>query len=476
MPAKSGAGDRLVSLGSPAREYLLDKPTIAIGSHPKNDVVADHTTVSRRHATITRKADGFELADLGSTNGTFVNGRRLTEPVVLKSGDEIKFGSVRFAFNPAARRMWVGLTITTLALIAGFAFARRNPAMRPALSALFGESSSPEVSSVPAAMNTQSAAAINTQSVAENQGSTAGSTTTAPPPTSLSAVPEWLRRVNYYRQTVKLPPIFEDPAASQGDREHATYIVKNYHDRIEHNGLGAEMHTEDPGSPNFTPEGLEAAKSSDMDVWSMRGVAAGDTWGSPTWSIDGWIAIPFHRMPILNPRLTSAGFGMYCEAEACAAGLNLLKGSQGKMSAQAAGALPIEFPPEGATVALTSFNNEWPDPRTSCPGYAPPSGLAITLQLGDWMESHLSQYSLARVNADGSSTRVEACGFDSTSYSNPDAYSQELGRNVLKSYGTAVVIPRAPLDKGAKYAVSMTANGRQYNWTFSTAASSHEAY
>ena len=120
------------------------------------------------------------------------------------------------------------------------------------------------------------------------------------------------------------------------------------------------------------------------------------------------------------------------------------------------------------TVALTSFNNEWPDPRTSCPGYAPPSGLAITLQLGDWMESHLSQYSLARVNADGSSTRVEACGFDSTSYSNPDAYSQELGRNVLKSYGTAVVIPRAPLDKGAKYAVSMTANGKQYDWTFST--------
>ncbi|HXD90068.1 MAG TPA: FHA domain-containing protein, partial [Candidatus Binataceae bacterium] len=389
MPAKNGAGDRLVALGSaPAREYSLDKPTIAIGSHPKNDVVADHRTVSRRHATITRKADGFELADLGSTNGTFVNRRRLTEPVVLKPGDEIKFGSVRFAFNPqlAPRRMWVGLLITTLALVAGFVFARRNPAMRPALSALFGESSSPELSPAPAVMNTQSPASINTQSAGENEGSTAGSAAAAPPSpaTALSAVPEWLRRVNYYRQMVKLPPIFEDPAASQGDRAHTTYIVRNYHDRIEHNGLGAEMHTEDPGSPNFTPEGLEAAKSSDMDVWSMRGVSAGDAWGSPTWSIDGWIAIPFHRMPILNPRLTSAGFGMHCEAGACAAGLNLLKGSQGKMSAQAAQALPIEFPPDGATVALTSFNNEWPDPRTSCPGYAPPSGLAITLQLGDW--------------------------------------------------------------------------------------------
>ena len=272
---------------------------------------------------------------------------------------------------------------------------------------------------------------------------------------------------------VKLPPIVEDPALSKGDRAHTIYIVKNYHDSIERDGLGAEMHTEDPGSPGFTPEGLEAAKSSDMDVWSMRGVSSNpnattdsDGWGSPQWSIDGWMALPFHRMPILNPRLTSAGFGIYCEAGACAAGLNLLQGSQGKMPAGAAGSLPIEFPPDGAIVAIRSFENEWPNPLTSCPGYEPPSGLAITLQLGNWMDTHLGEYSLARENADGSRTAVEGCSIDSTSYSNPDAYSQELGRNVLKSYGTVVVIPRAPLDKGAKYAVSMTANGKQYDWTF----------
>jgi hypothetical protein len=94
--------------------------------------------------------------------------------------------------------------------------------------------------------------------------------------------------------------------------------------------------------------------------------------------------------------------------------------------------------------------------------------VAITLQLGNWMDTHLGEYSVARVNPDGSRTAVEACGIDSTSYSNPDAYSQDLGRNVLKSYGTVVLIPRAPLDQGAKYAVSMTANGKQYNWTFAT--------
>ncbi len=469
-----GARSRLVSIGSSSqREYSLDKPTIDIGSHPSNDVVIDDTTVSRRHARITRTAGGFELADLGSTNGTFVNGGRLRKPAALKPSDEIKFGSVRFAFDPASapRRMRWGLVILTVMFIVGFAAARYQSEIAPAASAVFARISSRRSNTEPSATNTQTNTQTNSQTNAQSVSAKAEATASSTPRESenpAAAEPEWLRRVNYYRAMVKLPPIVEDPELSKGDRAHTIYIVKNYHDAIEGRGLGAEMHTEDPGSPNFTPEGLEAAKSSDMDVWSMRGVSRSDTWGSPAWSIDGWIAIPFHRMPILNPRLTSAGFGIYCEAGACAAGLNLLKGSQGKMPAAAKAALPIEFPPDGGTVATTSFANEWPDPRTSCPGYEQPSGLAITLQLGNWMDTHLSEYSLARERADASRTPVEACGFDSTSYSNPDAYSQELGRNVLKSYGTAVVIPRAPLDKGAKYAVSMSVNGKRYEWTFAT--------
>ena len=458
MPDQGAAKNRLVSIGSsPRREYSLDQPTIAIGSHPSNDVVIDDTTVSRRHATIVRKPDGFELADLGSTNGTFVNGRQVRKPIAVKSGDEIKFGSARFAFNPASvpKRLRSGLVILAVMFIAGFAVARYRTKIMPANPEHVAENSSPE---------SNSAAAMNTQSASPQPQSAEGSASSSSTNTS-SAEPGWLRRVNYYRAMVKLPPIVEDPAASSGDRAHTTYIVKNYHDAIMSSGLGAEMHTEDPASANFTPEGLEAAKSSDMDVWSMRGVS-NDGWGSPQWSIDGWMALPFHRMPIINPRLTSAGFGLYCESEACAAGLNLLKGSQGKVPAGAASSEPIEFPPDGGTVALRSFENEWPNPLTSCPGYGPPSGLAITVQLGNWLDTHLSQYSVARISADGNRSAVEACGIDSTSYSNPDAYSQELGRNVLKSYGTVVLIPRAPLEKGAKYAVSMTANGKQYNWTF----------
>jgi hypothetical protein len=243
------------------------------------------------------------------------------------------------------------------------------------------------------------------------------------------------------------------------------------------------MHNEDPAVPGFTREGLEAAKGSVMDEWYMPGAASGvyggagasdpDEWtaerapGSPEWSIDGWMSLPFHRMPALNPRLASAGFGMFCEEGVCAAGLNLLNGSRRRISSRDS-IPPIEFPPDGATIAMRSFAEEWPNPRTSCPGYEPPSGLAITLQLGADMDTHLTEYSVNRENTDGSTTPLDACGFDSTSYSNPDDYSQHLGRDVLRNYATVVVIPRNPLARGAKYAVSITANGKRYDWTFST--------
>ena len=478
---------------SPRREYPVDRTRIAIGSHPSNDVVVDDSTVSRYHAAITRGRETFELADLSSTNGTFVNGNRVRRSMALKRGDEIKFGAVRFAFitagdstpatsaspRVASGLMW-GLATLLALFVSGFVGVRYRNQIGAAVSAIASRISSRQVNAVPS----PAPSAINTQAIAANSTAANPETTVSaktevkvepkiqPTPERVLAPgapqPEWLKRVNYFRAMVKLPPIVEDEEASKGDREHAMYVVRNYRKLIFSNGLGAEMHTEDPGSPGFTPEGLEAAKSSDMDVWTNRGEPADSVWGSQDWSIDGWMALPFHRMPILNPALTSAGFGMDCERGACAAGLNLLKGSQRKPSPEAAASLPIEFPPDGGTVSMYSFENEWPEPRTSCPGYTAPSGLTITLQLGTWMDTHLVEYSVTRVNTDGSNTQIDACGFDSTSYSNPDAYSQDLGRNVLKSYGTVVVIPRAPLDKGAKYAVSIKANEKRYDWTFST--------
>ncbi len=65
-------------------------------------------------------------------------------------------------------------------------------------------------------------------------------------------------------------------------------------------------------------------------------------------------------------------------------------------------------------------------------------------------------------------SEVEHCVLDANSYSNPDPVQAEWGKRSLKFFGGVVIIPRYPLASGAKYSVSITVNGKQYDWTFST--------
>ncbi|HYX82618.1 MAG TPA: FHA domain-containing protein, partial [Gemmatimonadales bacterium] len=72
------------------------KGYIGLGRHPLSDVRFDaerDLDVSSRHAAIVRKAEGFVLQDLGSRNGTFVNGQRITGETLLRDGDVIGFGA-----------------------------------------------------------------------------------------------------------------------------------------------------------------------------------------------------------------------------------------------------------------------------------------------------------------------------------------------------------------------------------------------
>ena len=56
------------------------------------DLTLPDDQVSRRHATVRKTAQGLEIEDLGSTNGTWVGGRRVTAPTQLAAGDEIRVG------------------------------------------------------------------------------------------------------------------------------------------------------------------------------------------------------------------------------------------------------------------------------------------------------------------------------------------------------------------------------------------------
>lgn len=73
-----------------------------IGRSPSNAIVLDDRCVSRRHAVIHRQSvDEYWLVDLGSGNGTYVNGRRVSLPVKLTGGDVVSFGDMSLTFQRA---------------------------------------------------------------------------------------------------------------------------------------------------------------------------------------------------------------------------------------------------------------------------------------------------------------------------------------------------------------------------------------
>src|SRR5436189_1141538 len=73
------------------RRTVLTGPRVLLGRSRECDLVIDDPNVSRRHAELRREEDTWIVADLGSTNGVKVNGRRV-EHAVLKPGDEITLG------------------------------------------------------------------------------------------------------------------------------------------------------------------------------------------------------------------------------------------------------------------------------------------------------------------------------------------------------------------------------------------------
>jgi hypothetical protein len=73
--------------------------TLRIGRMPECDLQLFDTSVSRYHAEFRRSTVGWCLVDLGSTNGTRVNGWRITAPTAVHPGDEVAFGSVVFSLN-----------------------------------------------------------------------------------------------------------------------------------------------------------------------------------------------------------------------------------------------------------------------------------------------------------------------------------------------------------------------------------------
>jgi pSer/pThr/pTyr-binding forkhead associated (FHA) protein len=89
----------LVMERTPLRTYELDRPVVRIGRGEGMDIVIENVSVSREQAELRTDGKRWSVRDLGSVNGTFVNGERLNEPRVLAPGDEISFGKFSLFFD-----------------------------------------------------------------------------------------------------------------------------------------------------------------------------------------------------------------------------------------------------------------------------------------------------------------------------------------------------------------------------------------
>lgn len=77
---------------TPGVTFPLDGDQIVVGRDSSNGVAINDAEVSRKHARMMFQGGKYVIEDLGSTNGTFVNGQRLAGPVVLKAGDVVSLG------------------------------------------------------------------------------------------------------------------------------------------------------------------------------------------------------------------------------------------------------------------------------------------------------------------------------------------------------------------------------------------------
>ncbi len=96
MPTAAPVRARLI--GPNGRPFPLSTTVTTLGRAMDNDVVIESRDVSRHHARIAWEGDAYVLVDLGSTNGSFVSGQRVTRRP-LSSGETISLGDARYVFQ-----------------------------------------------------------------------------------------------------------------------------------------------------------------------------------------------------------------------------------------------------------------------------------------------------------------------------------------------------------------------------------------
>jgi len=263
-------------------------------------------------------------------------------------------------------------------------------------------------------------------------------TAAASSPVHLSSIPAasgpWFDRFNSWRMSTGVPALAEDATYSQGDALHAQYMVMT----------GQVTHGESALYPAYyTTAGDIASQNSNIFVsWS--------TGTSDTQAIDWWMGAPFHAMAMMDPRLTTTGFGSYRNSSSpspwqMAAAVNV---QQGMFTTSPH--YPVYFPGNLSTEPLTAFSgNESPNPQQACPGY---SGLPVFVEVGANVSTAAGAHTMT-----GNGSPLNTCAIDS---------SNSTFAGSLKWHGGVIVMPQSPLQNGVTYTVAVTVNSVPYTWSF----------
>lgn len=100
------------------KDYILGKPVTTVGRSSSNDVVIDETSISRLHFRLENRNGRYFLLDNNSSNGTFINRRKITE-APLKDGDTIIAGRIHFIFSQEELNAEDGGKTQPLSLLSG---------------------------------------------------------------------------------------------------------------------------------------------------------------------------------------------------------------------------------------------------------------------------------------------------------------------------------------------------------------------
>lgn len=98
------------------------KGVIKIGRNPKSDQIIDHPMVSSHHAQLSMKEGGWIIEDLGSANGTFVNGEKISAPTSIGKNDRIQIGPVRMRMADSGQIESDDLRLSTRIEVQGICF------------------------------------------------------------------------------------------------------------------------------------------------------------------------------------------------------------------------------------------------------------------------------------------------------------------------------------------------------------------